>query len=56
MKILTHLVLAFTLTVQMTLLTACSQHVKVLECKVQCDTNTTLECSTSVSGSELDLD
>jgi len=34
--------------------TGCAQHVKVFECKANCD-DTTLECTTSVSGSELDF-
>ncbi len=56
MNVLNHLILAFVFVTQMLWLQGCSQHVKVFECKVQCDANTSLECSTSVSGTELDLD
>ena len=39
-----------------TLLTGCSQHVKVFECKLDCADKSGMECRTSVATSELDLD
>ncbi len=53
-KILNHTILAFIFTTQSIFLIGCTQHVKVFECKVKCE-ETTLECKTAVSGSEIDL-
>ena len=38
------------------MITGCSQHVKVFECKLDCADKSKMECKASVSGSELDLD
>ena len=55
-KILNHMVLAFIFITQTALLAGCAQHVKVFECKLDCNNGSQVECKTSVSGVELDLD
>ena len=50
-----NLVLAFIFATQALSLAGCAQHVKVYECKADCNNNT-LECRTAISSSELDLD
>jgi len=37
------------------IITSCTQHVKVFECKLDCKDSSSLECKTAVSGSEVDF-
>ncbi len=55
------LLLAFVILVSLAavyavMITGCAQHVKVFECKLDCEDKSSLECKASVSGSEIDLD
>ena len=52
---LNHIMLAFIFVTQTLWFAGCTQHVKVFECKLDCNNGSSVECRTAVSGTELDI-